>query len=113
MFMQRKIQLLALVAASLIAGTAGASAQGYDRQGYDRYGNPVYWGRGAPQDAYAAVPPGGMFYQGPPRWYQPLNGANHPTPSSTQGDVGPDGNNNGTLTGNYGYHGPYGNYGRW
>jgi hypothetical protein len=26
------------------------------------------------------------------------NGANHPTPSSTQGDVGPGGNNNGTLT---------------
>jgi hypothetical protein len=103
--MQRKIHLLALVAASLIAGTASASAQAYDR-----YGNPVYRGRGAPQDAYAAVPPGAMFYQGPPRWYQPLNGANHPTPSSTQGDVGPGGNNNGTLTG---YYGPYGYQGRW
>lgn len=27
--------------------------------------------------------------------------ANHPTPSSTRGDVGPEGNNNGTLTGIY------------
>ncbi|MCG6206569.1 hypothetical protein LPW26_18120 [Rhodopseudomonas sp. HC1] len=28
-----------------------------------------------------------------------MNGENHPMPSSTQGDVGPGGNNNGTLTG--------------
>jgi hypothetical protein len=33
--------------------------------------------------------------------YGAFNGTNHPTPSSTQGDVGPDGNNNGTLTGSY------------
>lgn len=45
----------------------------------------------------------------------------HPTPSSTQGDVGPQGNNNGTFTewyggpvgayGSYGGYGPYGGYG--
>jgi hypothetical protein len=29
------------------------------------------------------------------------NGTNHPTPSSTQGDVGPQGNDNGTTTGIY------------
>jgi hypothetical protein len=29
---------------------------------------------------------------------QSLNESNHPTPKSTQGDVGPRGNNNGTLT---------------
>jgi hypothetical protein len=38
----------------------------------------------------------------------------HPTPSSTQGDVGPQGNNNGTFTGWYGgpvgAYGPYGAY---
>jgi len=105
--MQRRIQLSALVAASLIAGTAGTSAQVYDR-----YGNVVYWGGGAPGYPYANVPPRAMYYRGPPRSYQPLNGANHPTPSSTQGDVGPSGNNNGTLTGYYGPYGPYGPYGR-
>ncbi|OMI10912.1 hypothetical protein BSN85_14280 [Bradyrhizobium brasilense] len=36
-----------------------------------------------------------------PGWYGSFNGTNHPTPSSTQGDVGPEGNNNGTLTGVY------------
>ncbi|MGY3486949.1 hypothetical protein ACVW1C_004832 [Bradyrhizobium sp. USDA 4011] len=34
-----------------------------------------------------------------PGWYGAMNGSNHPAPSSTQGDVGPEGNNNGTLTG--------------
>ena len=43
----------------------------------------------------------GPYYPGPVGWYGARNGANHPTPSSTQGDVGPGGNNNGTLTGYY------------
>ena len=91
--MQRKIQLTALIAVSLIAGTAGASAQGYDR-----YGNVVGWQSGPSYETYGPRP---MYYPGPAPWGRGFNGANHPTPSSTQGDVGPDGNNNGTLTGRY------------
>ncbi len=95
--MQRKIQLTALVAVSLIAGTAGAFAQGYDR-----YGNAMAW---QPGPGYAVPVPRPMYYpgyyQGPGPWGRGLNGANHPTPSSSQGDVGPGGNNNGTLTGRY------------
>lgn len=75
--MQNTSKLLGLITASLIAGTAAASAQGYDWNG--------------PRAYYPDV-------AGP---YGALNGTNHPTPSSTQGDVGPDGNNNGTLTGGY------------
>jgi hypothetical protein len=103
--MQRKIQLTALVAVSLITGTAGAFAQGYDRYAYDRYGNAMAWQPGGP--AYAAPAPGPMYYPGPGyypgagSWGRGFNGANHPTPSSSQGDVGPGGNNNGTLTGYY------------
>jgi hypothetical protein len=97
MFMQRKIQMTALVAVSLIAGTAGAFAQGYDR-----YGNAMAW---QPGPAYGAPVPRPMYYPGyypgPGPWGRGLNGANHPTPSSSQGDVGPGGNNNGTLTGYY------------
>ena len=97
--MQRKIQLTALVAVSLIAGTAGAFAQGYDR-----YGNTMAW---QPGPGYAAPVPRPMYYPapgyypGPGPWGRGFNGANHPTPSSSQGDVGPGGNNNGTLTGRY------------
>jgi hypothetical protein len=98
MFMQRKIQMTALVALSVIAGTAGASAQGYDR-----YGNAMAWQPGGPvYEAPAARPmyyPG--YYPGPGPWGRGFNGANHPTPSSSQGDVGPEGNNNGTLSGRY------------
>jgi hypothetical protein len=97
--MQRKIELTALVAVSLIAGTAGAFAQGYNR-----YGNAMAW---QPGPAYGApVPPpmyypAARYYQGPGPWWTGPNGANHPTPSSSNGDVGPEGNNNGTLTGIY------------
>jgi hypothetical protein len=95
--MQRKIQMTALVAVSLIAGTAGAFAQGYDR-----YGNAMAW---QPGPGYAVPVPRPMYYPGyypgPGPWGRGLNGANHPTPSSSQGDVGPGGNNNGTLTGYY------------
>jgi hypothetical protein len=81
--MQRKIELMSLAAASLIAGTVGAFAQDYRVQ-------PRFYG------GYGA--------------YGAFNGANHPTPSSTQGDVGPGGNNNGTLTFFPGYA-PFGGYG--
>ena len=91
--MQNKAKLLGLITASLIAGTAAASAQGYDWNG-PRAG----WGRTAP--TYEPVQPR-AYYPGVERPYGALNGTNHPTPSSTQGDVGPDGNNNGTLTGGY------------
>ncbi|KJC34586.1 hypothetical protein [Bradyrhizobium sp. LTSP857] len=92
--MQRQMKLSFLIAATLVAGTAAASAQTYDR-----FGNPVGWQRTAP--AYQPVQPRAMYYPGTAGPYGALNGTNHPTPSSTQGDVGPDGNNNGTLTGSY------------
>ncbi|MBR0797679.1 hypothetical protein JQ615_20045 [Bradyrhizobium jicamae] len=89
----QKIKILSLVAAALLATTAGASAQGY----YYQYGNPG-WRNAGPR--YEPVQPGAMYYPARPGWYG-LNGANHPEPSSSQGDVGPEGNNNGTLTGIY------------
>ncbi|WP_426437521.1 hypothetical protein [Bradyrhizobium genosp. P] len=85
---------MSLVAASLIATTAGAFAQGYDQ-----YGNPVGWQRAAPRTE--AVQPRVNYYPAQPGWYGSYSGANHPAPSSSQGDVGPEGNNNGTLTGIY------------
>lgn len=90
--MQRTTKLVSLIAATLVAGTAAASAQGYDR-----FGNPV----GGP--FYPPVQSRAMVYPGPvgPYGYDAWNGSNHPAPSSTQGDVGPEGNNNGTLTGIY------------
>ncbi|TWB96060.1 hypothetical protein FBZ93_108100 [Bradyrhizobium macuxiense] len=94
--MQRNTKIMALAAASLIATTAGAFAQGY----YP-YGNPGYRYYGGPR--YGAQPyaqPYVMYNQTEPGWYG-FTGSNHPTPSSTQGDVGPEGNNNGTLTGPY------------
>ena len=92
--MQNKSKLICLIAASLVAGTAAASAQGYGWNG-------TYAGwddRTAP--AYEPVQPRAYYpdVAGP---YGALNGTNHPTPSSTQGDVGPGGNKNGTLTGRY------------
>ncbi|MGY4173680.1 hypothetical protein [Bradyrhizobium sp. USDA 4529] len=92
--MQRKTKILSLAAASLIATTASAFAQGY----YP-YGNPGPRYYGGPR--YQAVQPDVMYSPAEPGWYGSFNGTNHPTPSSTQGDVGPEGNNNGTLTGVY------------
>lgn len=92
--MQRNIKMTSLVAASLIATTAGALAQGYAR-----YEDPTGW-RYDRAGTYAA-PPSATYYPGASGWYGPMNGANHPAPGSTQGDVGPEGNNNGTLTGIY------------
>ncbi len=90
--MQNRSKLLCLTAATLIAGTAAASAQGYEWNGY-RAG----WDGGP---AYETVQPRASYY---PDYapYGVMNGSNHPAPSSTQGDVGPEGNNNGTRTGIY------------
>ncbi|WGR93967.1 MULTISPECIES: hypothetical protein [unclassified Bradyrhizobium] len=93
--MQTKIKVVSLAAATLLATTAGAFAQGY--YPYGDYGAWQY--RGGPH--YEAVPPDVSYYPAQPGWYGSLNGTNHPTPSSPQGDVGPEGNNNGTLTGFY------------
>lgn len=91
--MLRKTKILSLAAASLIATTAGAFAQGYYPYGNSRayYDGP----------RYETVQPHVMYQPAQPGWYGAMNGSNHPTPSSSQGDVGPDGNNNGTLTGVY------------
>jgi hypothetical protein len=107
MHMRRTIKIVALAAVTVVAGTAGAFADEYSyygRRGHARYGDSYAF---APGPGYNAGPgyyaPGGpqpMYYRGyVPGYYG--NGANHPTPSSTQGDVGPEGNNNGTRTGVY------------
>ncbi|WP_371821741.1 hypothetical protein [Bradyrhizobium sp. 41S5] len=77
---------------SLIATTAGGFAQGYHP-----YGNPGPRCYGGPR--YETYQPPVMYNE--PGWYGAMNGSNHPASSSTQGDVGPEGNNNGTLTGVY------------
>ncbi|QIG97032.1 MULTISPECIES: hypothetical protein [unclassified Bradyrhizobium] len=92
--MQRKTKILTLAVASLIATTAGAFAQGH----YP-YGNPDARYYGGPR--YETVQPHVMYQPAQPGRYGAMNGSNHPAPSSTQGDVGPEGNNNGTLTGVY------------
>ncbi|WP_316178600.1 hypothetical protein [Bradyrhizobium sp. SZCCHNRI1009] len=101
--MQRTIKMAALAAATVVIGTAAASAQGYARFGDSMAwvppaqttdSEPVYGA--APGPAYAPGP-----VAGPVAWGGGYNGTNHPTPGSTQGDVGPSGNNNGTLTGVY------------
>ncbi len=91
--MLRKTKILSLAAASLIATMAGAFAQGYYPYGNSRayYDGP----------RYETVQPHVMYQPAQPGWYGAMNGSNHPTPSSSQGDVGPEGNNNGTLTGVY------------
>ena len=80
--MQRKTKILSLAAASLIATTAGAFAQGYYPYGNSRayYDGP----------RYVTVQPRVMYQPAQPGWYGAMNGSNHPTPSSSQGDVGPE-----------------------
>ncbi|MBW7974833.1 hypothetical protein [Bradyrhizobium sp. BR 10289] len=95
--MQNKSKLLCVITASLVAGASAASAQEY-AQGYGWSGRRVGWDRTAP--AYEPVQPR-AYYPDTAGPYGALNGSNHPAPSSTQGDVGPEGNNNGTLTGVY------------
>lgn len=108
--MQRTIKIAAMAAATVIAGTAGAFADeyGYDggggNYGYARYGNSYAWGAPGPgsDEGYVAVAPRPMYNNGYGRGYGTYgNGTNHPTPSSTQGDVGPEGNDNGTTSGVY------------
>ena len=94
--MQGKMKLMVVAAAALIAGTTGALAQGY---GYG-YGGGAYYGYGPGYGPGYPAPPRATYYYRGPGWGA-YNGANHPTPHSTQGDVGPEGNNNGTLTGVY------------
>jgi len=110
----RMIGMAALAAVTLVAGTAAASAGEYGPGGYGyggqitstyAYRNSYAWapppaydvGPGY-EEGYVAVAPGP--YDGP-GWGAGYNGTNHPTPSSTQGDVGPGGNNNGTRSGYY------------
>jgi hypothetical protein len=102
--MQRKLPT-ALVAVFAFAGTSGAFAQGYGRYDYGgpQYG-PAYGAPAAPPMYGPRYVPTARYYRGAapaPWWGTGFNGTNHPTPSSSQGDVGPGGNNNGTLTGFY------------
>lgn len=90
--MQRTIKLAAVAAIATAAGTAGAFADEFD-YGYAR--GPAY------EEGYVTTP---TYYRGyGPGYGYYGNGSNHPTPSSTQGDVGPGGNNNGTLSGHERY----------
>jgi hypothetical protein len=108
--MQRTIKMAALAAVAVVAGTAGAFADefGYGGYGYRDvgYANSYAWGAPAPgyDEGYVAVTPPPMYYHnyGPRGYGYYGNGSNHPTPSSTQGDVGPEGNDNGTTSGIYG-----------
>jgi hypothetical protein len=106
MDMQRTIKMAALAAVTVVAGTAGAFADEYG-YGYRDvgYGDSYAWGAPGPgyEEGYVAVTPSPMYYHnyGPRGYGYYGNGSNHPTPSSTQGDVGPEGNDNGTRTGVY------------
>ncbi|CCD92986.1 conserved exported hypothetical protein [Bradyrhizobium sp. ORS 375] len=106
--MTRILGYAALTAVTLVAGTVAASAGEYGPGGYG-YGGQVtstyayrdsYAWAPAPvyEEGYVAVAPGPSYGPG---WGAGYNGTNHPTPSSTQGDVGPWGNNNGTRSGYY------------
>src|SRR5690242_14091119 len=99
MHMQHTIKMAALAAVTVVAGTAGAFADEYGYyggRGYARYGDSYAF---APGPGYVPSGPQPMYYRGygGPAWGYGYygNGANHPTPGSTQGDVGPEGNNNG------------------
>ena len=86
--MRYHIRYAAIVAASLLASTLAASAQGQtDKSGKAMGSEKV--GNGSPTTKTPGQTSGSNMG---------ANGANHPTPSSTQGDVGPAGNNNGTRT---------------
>src|SRR5689334_24055541 len=107
MHMKRTIKIAALAAVTIVAGTAGAFADefGYYGGGYRsvQYGNSYAWGPGPGYGPGPGWGPPPVYYRGyGGRGYGYYgNGANHPTPGSTQGDVGPGGNNNGTLSGYY------------
>jgi hypothetical protein len=86
--MPTKLLLVSLAAVSILAAPIAAFAQSTDANGRAMGSERVGNGK-ARMTTQGTVGAGtGMR----------ANGTNHPTPSSTQGDVGPDGNNNGTLT---------------
>lgn len=90
--MQFNLKAACLAAGMLIGGSGVALAQDAAFNGYYTMGAPppvVYGPPMVAPDQYAIVGSSGIGF----------NGTNHPTPESTQGDVGPAGNNNGTLTG--------------
>jgi len=107
--MQRTIKMAALAAAAVVAGTAAASAGDYGPGGYGyggqttstyAYRDSMAWAPGPVyEEGYVAIAP--QPYYPAPGWGRGYNGTNHGTPSSTQGDVGPGGNNNGTQSGYY------------
>ncbi|ABE41500.1 hypothetical protein [Rhodopseudomonas pseudopalustris] len=80
-----------LLATTMIAGAQSQTDTRGNAMGSERVGN----GRAMERGTVAPAP--GMTTGSSGR----MNGANHPTPQSTQGDVGPEGNNNGTQTGTY------------
>ena len=89
--MRSKLLLAALTATCIAAVPVAASAQSQT----DARGNAMgsqHVGNGPKR----TTAPG--THSGTVGSNMRANGANHPTPSSTQGDVGPGGNNNGTLT---------------
>lgn len=89
--MQLRFALTVLAATCITAGAGAASAQSQT----DTKGNAM-------GSQHVGNGPKGMTTPGMPSGTVGsnvrANGTNHPTPSSTQGDVGPGGNNNGTLT---------------
>ncbi|WP_322515620.1 hypothetical protein SR870_22005 [Rhodopseudomonas palustris] len=93
----RMSKITGIAAATLLATTLAAAAQSQTDSRGNAMGSKNV-GNGQPSTmapAKGTMAPGattGMSGKG-------MNGANHPTPSSTQGDVGPSGNNNGTQTG--------------
>ncbi|RJF74755.1 hypothetical protein [Rhodopseudomonas palustris] len=89
----RMTKIAGAAAAALLATTIAAAAQGQtDTRGNAMGSQNV--GNGSMQRGTMAPAPGTTTGAA-----GSMNGANHPTPSSTQGDVGPGGNNNGTRTG--------------
>ncbi|KPF89440.1 hypothetical protein IP86_27405 [Rhodopseudomonas sp. AAP120] len=90
----RMTKIAGAAAAALLATTLAASAQGQT----DTRGNAMgsqHVGNGGSMERGTMAPAPGTTTGAAGS----MNGANHPTPSSTQGDVGPGGNNNGTRTG--------------
>ncbi|MFL9501141.1 hypothetical protein KQX63_22815 [Rhodopseudomonas palustris] len=91
----RLTRLTGVAAAALLATTMAAAAQSQTDSRGNAMGSQNV-GNGAPHTGtMAPSTTTGMGGKG-------INGANHPTPSSTQGDTGPRGNNNGTISGNAG-----------
>lgn len=87
----RMTKIAGAAAAALLATTLAAAAQSQtDTRGNAMGSERV--GTGAPMQNGTMAPGTTTGAAGS------MNGANHPTPSSTQGDVGPGGNNNGTRT---------------